>query len=85
MKGNIAIFAIGNGIFTFLLELRQVKDAIFRNGPYFLGSWGMNQNNWTLEFNPDEDVPKTISVWVNFPRLSLSCFSDDCLREIGND
>ena len=84
MKGNITIFDIGNGLFTFRFKLREVRDVIFHNGPYFLGSCGMYLNKWTLEFNLDEDVPTTISVGVKFPRLPFSRSSDECLRKIGN-
>jgi len=84
MKGNIAIYAIGNWFFSFLFELCKDRAMIFCNGPYFLGSWGMYLSNWTLVFNPDEDVPTIILVWVKLPRLSLSCWINDYLRVIGN-
>lgn len=44
----------------------------------------MYLKKWTPDFNLDEDIPTTILVWVEFPRLPLSCWSDDYLWAIDN-
>jgi len=36
MKGNLGVFAVGNGHFVFLLKCKEDKDIVFQNGPYFL-------------------------------------------------
>jgi len=36
MKGNLGVFAVGNGHFVFLFECKEDKDIVFQNGPYFL-------------------------------------------------
>lgn len=84
MKGEIALFVVGNGFFIFLFENKEDKEVIFRNGPYLFGSRGMYLNIWTLDFNPDEDIPTPIRVWFKLLHLPILYWSDDCLRVIGN-
>lgn len=84
MKGNNALFSRGNGYFAFLLELKDNRDLIFRNGSYFFWSKGMHLNRWHLDFNPDDDIPSEIFVWMKLLQLPLSCWSDDCLKAIRN-
>lgn len=44
----------------------------------------MYLNKWSLDFDPNEDIPNAIPVWVKLLRLPLSCGSDDCLCAITN-
>lgn len=84
MKGNSSIYAYGNDFFSFLFELKDDKDVIFRNNPYFFRARGLYLNKWSLDFDPTNDIPNVVLVWVKLPRLDLSCWSDDYLRAIGN-
>lgn len=63
-EGEIALSAVDNGFFIFLFEIKEDRDVVFRNGPYFFGSRGMYLNKWMLDFNPDEDIPTAKLVWV---------------------
>lgn len=84
IKGSMNHFFYGKGFYAFLFELKEGRDLTFRNSPYFLGAWGMHLNKWTPNFNPKNDVPSTVSVWVCLPHPPLHCWRDDALRCIGN-
>jgi len=71
MKGNIKLYACGNGFLNFLFEIKEDKDVILKNKPYFFGSSGMYLNKWSLDFNPYEDILNANPVWVKLPRLPL--------------
>jgi hypothetical protein len=59
IKGSLNNFFCNRGFFTFLFEQKEDKDLIFHSGPYFLGERGMYFNKWTLDFNPENNVPST--------------------------
>lgn len=45
MKGNIALYAYGNGCFAFLFGFKEYIHIICRNGLYFCGAIGMYLNS----------------------------------------
>ena len=49
-----------------------------------MGSHGLYLNKWTLDFDPTQDVPSIILVWVRLPHLPLHCWNSECLETIGN-
>ena len=57
---------------------------IFRNGPYFMGPQGLYLNKWTPNFDPSQDVPFVVPVWVRLPHLPLHCWNLESLEIIGN-
>ena len=57
---------------------------MFQNGPYFMGPQGLFLNKWTLDFEPTQDVPSTVPIWVRLPHLPLHCWNSDFLEAIGN-
>jgi len=83
IKGLLNHFFCGRGFFNFLFECKDIH-LIFRSGPYFLGVRNIYLNEWTLDFNPKNDIPYVVSVWVRLPHLPLHCWNDDALRIIGN-
>ena len=71
IDGKISINFRGRGYYTFHFETKEDRDLIFRNDPYFMDTMGLYLNRWTLDFDPEMDVPKVVSVWVRFPHLPL--------------
>ena len=49
-----------------------------------MDSRGLYLNKWTLDFDPELDVPSVVPVWVRLPHLLLHCWGDDSVRAIGN-
>jgi len=59
-------------------------DLIFRNSPYFMDMQGLYSNKWTLNFDPEMDVPSAVPVWVRLPHLPLHYWGDELMKAIGN-
>ena len=68
----------------FVFESAEDRDLIFWNGPYFMGPRGLYLNKWTPDFDPSQDVPPTVPVWVRLPFLPLHCWNTESLVLIGN-
>ena len=49
-----------------------------------MGPQGLYLNKWTLDFDPSQDVPSTVPIWVRLPHLPLHCWNSDSLEAIGN-
>ena len=41
-------------------------------------------NNWTLDFDPEADIPKAVPVRVRLPNLPMHCWNPKALKAIGN-
>ena len=74
---------VGRGYYVFVFDSMEDRDFIFRNGPYFMGPKGLYLNKW-MDFNPTQDVPSVILVWVRLPHLPLHCWNLESLEAIGN-
>jgi hypothetical protein len=61
IKQNVTSHFLGRGYFLFEFTSKEDKELIFRNGPYFMGPQGLYLNKWTLDFDPEEDVPSDSS------------------------
>jgi hypothetical protein len=75
---------VGKGYFVFVFDNPEDKNLIFRNGPYFMGPQGLYLNKWTPDFDPAQDVPSAVPVWVRLPHLPLHCWNQKSLHAIGN-
>jgi hypothetical protein len=64
---------VGKGFFVFVFDNAEDRSLIFRNGPYFLGPQGLYLNKWSLDFDPAQDVPTAVPMWVRLPHLPLQC------------
>ena len=64
---------VGKGFFVFLFDNAEDRSPIFRNRPYFLGPQGLYLNKWSPDFDPSQDVPTAVHVWVCLPHLPLHC------------
>jgi len=49
-----------------------------------MGSIAMYLNRWTPYFCLENDIPSIVPVWVCLPYLSLHCWDDDIVINIGN-
>ena len=49
-----------------------------------MGTQGIYLNRWTLDFDPEIDVPKEVPVWVRLPNLSIHCWNIQTLEKVGN-
>ena len=49
-----------------------------------MGPRGLYLNKWMLDFDPSQDVPSAVPVWVWLPHLPLHCWNSESLEAIGN-
>jgi hypothetical protein len=49
-----------------------------------MGPRGLYLNQWTLDFDPSQDVPSVVLVWVRLPHLPLQSWNPKSLEVIGN-
>ena len=75
---------VKRGFFVFVFESAEDRDLIFRNGPYFMGPQGLYLNKWTPDFDPSQDVPYAIPVWLRLPFIPLHCWNTKSLVIVGN-
>ena len=64
---------VGRGYYIFVFDAAEDHDLIFRNGAYFMGPPEFYLNKWTPDFDPTQDVPSAVPVWVRLPHLPLYC------------
>jgi hypothetical protein len=84
VKEGIKSHFVGKGFFVFVFDNAEDRSLIFRNGPYFMGPQGLYLNKWSPDFDPAQDVPTAVPVWVRLPHLPLHCWSQNSLQSIGN-
>ena len=75
---------VGRGYFVFVFEEVADRDLIFQNGAYFMDPKGLYLNKWSPDFDPTQDVPSAVPVWVRLPHLPLHYWNSDSLVAIGN-
>jgi hypothetical protein len=75
---------VGKGYFVFVFKNPEDKNLIFRNDPYFMGPQGLYLNKWTPDFDPAQDVPYVVPVWVHLPHLPLHYWNKKSLHAIDN-
>jgi len=49
-----------------------------------MGPQGLYLNKWSPDFDPAQDVPTAVPVWVRLPHLSLHRWNQRSLQYIGN-
>lgn len=69
VQDGISSHLVGKGFFVFVFTNVNDRNLIFRNGPYFMGPQGLYLNKWTPDFDPTQDVPSAVPVWVRLPQL----------------
>jgi hypothetical protein len=84
IKEGVKSYFVGKGFFVFVFENTEDRGLIFRNGPFFMGPQGLYLNKWTPDFDPTQDVPSAVPVWVRLPHLPLHCWNQKSLQIIGN-
>lgn len=64
-----------DGHFIFKFQNIGERDRIIHNDPHMLNNKPVIVMPWSSEFNFYDEVPKTISLWVKFPKLPLNCWA----------
>lgn len=73
-----------DGYFVIRMSSTTKRDKVIHSGPYMLNSQPVILKSWSEGFNFNEEVLKTVSLWVKFPNLALNYWSKDALSRIGS-
>nr|XP_016436483.1 PREDICTED: uncharacterized protein LOC107762630 [Nicotiana tabacum] len=73
-----------DGYFIILINNCEDWDDVLINGLYTLNNRPIILRPWTDGFDFNEEVQKTIPLWVKFPKLPLSYWSNQDLSKIGS-
>lgn len=60
------------------------KNVALSSWPHIINSKQIITKRWTINSNFNDEVLKTISVWVRFPKLPLNCWNMKTRSRIGS-
>jgi hypothetical protein len=84
VKEGIRSHLVGKGFFIFVFDNLEDRNLIFRNRLYFMVPQGLYLNKWSLYFDPTQDIPSNVPIWVCLPHLPLHYWNPKSLESIGN-
>ncbi|XP_019248431.1 PREDICTED: uncharacterized protein LOC109227690 [Nicotiana attenuata] len=73
-----------DGYFIILLSTNEEKERVMMNGPYTINSRPVMMRQWSESFDFNEEVLRTIPLWIKFPNLPLNLWSNQALSKIGS-
>ncbi|XP_019237696.1 PREDICTED: uncharacterized protein LOC109217865 [Nicotiana attenuata] len=73
-----------DGYFIVLMHSTEERDDVIMNGPYTLDNRPIILRPWKEGFDFEDEILRTISLWVKFPKLPLSYWSSKALSKIGS-
>ncbi|XP_070001910.1 uncharacterized protein [Nicotiana sylvestris] len=71
-----------DGYFTILMHIVEEGDEVLMNVPYIMNNRPVILKAWAERFDFNEEVLKTIPLWVKFPKLPLNYWSNKALSKI---
>ncbi|XP_070003333.1 uncharacterized protein [Nicotiana sylvestris] len=60
------------------------RDVVLYLGPYTINIKPIIVKMWNADFDFNDEVLKTIPLWIQFPNLPLNCWEGDSLSRIGS-
>ncbi|XP_059068347.1 uncharacterized protein LOC131858890 [Cryptomeria japonica] len=79
-EGEMEIMLLANSYFMVTFYCTADRNRVFEGGPYFHNKVGLFIKPWHAGFNPAEELPNCVPVWVRLPRLSIECCREDVLH-----
>lgn len=61
-----------DGYFIILMNSNEERERVLQNGPYTINSMPIIIRKWSENFDFNEEVLKTISLWTKFTNLPLN-------------
>ncbi|XP_059066210.1 uncharacterized protein LOC131857552 [Cryptomeria japonica] len=77
--GEMEIMLLANNYFMVTFNCIADRNKVFEGGPYFHNKVGLFIKPWHAGFNPAEELPNHVPVWVRLPRLPVECCQEDVL------
>ncbi|XP_057851710.2 uncharacterized protein LOC131061871 [Cryptomeria japonica] len=79
-EGEMEIMMLENNYFMLTFNCMEVCNRVFEGGPYFYNQVGLFIKPWHAGFNPSEELPNKVVVWVHLPCVPMECYRGDVLR-----
>ncbi|XP_057831869.1 uncharacterized protein LOC131042571 [Cryptomeria japonica] len=76
-EGEMDVLLAANGYFQVVFSCMSDRNKVFEGGPYFYNQVGLFIKPWHVGFNPTEELPSQVLVWVRLPWLPLEFWRED--------
>lgn len=78
--GEMGIRLLANNYFMVTFNCMEDQSRVFKGGSYFYNQMGLFIKPWLAGFNPSEELPNRVPVWVHLRRLLVECCREDVLQ-----
>lgn len=79
-EGEMEVMLLANNFFMVSFNCLADRNKAFEGGPYFHNQIRLFIKPWHAGFNPAEELPNRVPVWVRLPKFSVECWQDDVLH-----
>lgn len=79
-EGEMEIMLLANNYFMVTFNCMEDRNRVFEGVLYFYNQVGIFIKPWHAGFNPSEELPNRVPVWVRLPRLPVECCREDVLQ-----
>ncbi|XP_058726331.1 uncharacterized protein LOC131597664 [Vicia villosa] len=85
-KNALIVYVIGEDIRYFILRFKQRDDldAVVMQGPYTIRNMPLLLKTWRPDFNLNDDLLRTLPIWVKLPQFSLHLWEERSLNKIAS-
>lgn len=78
------VYYHNDGYFVIRFNNLEERNEVRYSGPYMINNKPIITKAWPADFSFNDEVLKTIPVWVRLPNLPLNCWDIDSLSMIGS-
>ncbi|XP_070025320.1 uncharacterized protein [Nicotiana sylvestris] len=79
-----SIYCHNDVYFVIKFDTIEDRDVVLYSGSYMINSKLVVVKVWTVNFDFENEVLKTIPLWIQLPKLPLNCWEDNSLSRIGS-
>ncbi|XP_057834982.2 uncharacterized protein LOC131045412 [Cryptomeria japonica] len=83
-EGEMEVTLLANNFFMVTFLCMADRNRVFEGGPYFYNQVGLFVKPWHVGFNPSEELPNRVLVWVRLPRFPIECCREDVLHMLAS-
>ncbi|XP_009767593.1 uncharacterized protein [Nicotiana sylvestris] len=78
------VYHHNDGFFVVRFKNEEERNEVLYSGPCTIQNRPVITKAWTTDFDFNEEVLKTLPLWVKLPNLPLNCWGMDSLSRIGS-
>ncbi|XP_057817558.2 uncharacterized protein LOC131030678 [Cryptomeria japonica] len=83
-EGEMEVTLLVNNFFMVTFLCMADRNRVFESGPYFYNQVGLFVKPWHAGFNPSEELPNRVPVWVRLPKFPIECCREDVLHMLAS-